>query len=111
MHEPRIDIRNFTGDVVEGAGEQYTKSVPLQHRKYHTREVFEVTPLEPGVDVFLPSWWIAKHAPQGAWDSPELRFSSPHCLENCTKSAVTEFPLSLDRSIPTNPEAKIIGYV
>jgi len=61
--------------------------------------------------VFLPFWWISKHAPQGAWDSDELRFSSPHCLKNCTGSAVTEFTLDLDESILLHSEARIIGYV
>jgi len=63
------------------------------------------------VDVFLPYWWIAKHAPQGAWDSDELRFSTPHCLKNCTRSAVTEFTLDLDESILSHSEVRVIGYI
>ena len=110
-HQTDIVIRNFTGDIVPGAGYEYTKPILLQHRKYYTREVFEVSPLEPEVDVFLPFWWIAKHPPQGAWDSPELRFSSPACLDLCTKTAVREFSLSLDDSILSHPEARFIGYV
>jgi len=61
--------------------------------------------------VFLPFWWIAKHPPQGAWDSPELRFTSPCCLDLCTKTVVQEFSLSLDDSILSHPEARFIGYV
>ena len=63
------------------------------------------------MDVILPFWWLAKHAPSGAWDSPQLRFNSPHCLEHCTKGAVAEFSLSLDESILQHSEARIIGYV
>jgi len=110
-HQTDIVIRNFTGDIVPGAGHQYTKPVLLQHRKHYTQEVFEVAPLEPEVDVFLPFWWIAKHPPQGAWDSPELRFSTPSCLDLCTKTAAQEFCLSLDESILLHPEARFIGYV
>jgi hypothetical protein len=110
-HEKSIDIRNFSGDIVEGAGEHYTLPLLLQHRKHYTQEIFEVAPLEPGVDIFLPFWWIAKHAPQGAWDSEELRFSSPHCLTECTRAAISAFPLDLDEGVLTSSEARIIGYV
>jgi hypothetical protein len=110
-HEPCIDIRNFSGDTVAGAGERYTEPLLLQHRKHHPQEVFEVAPLEPSVDVFLPFWWIAKHNPQGAWDSAKLRFSTPHCLQNCTHHAATKLSFSLDQSILSHPEARVIGYV
>ena len=61
-HQQKIEIRNFTGELVQGAGELYPKPAILQHRRHFTKEVFEVTPLEPGVDVFLP---ITKHALPG----------------------------------------------
>jgi hypothetical protein len=110
-HEHRIDLRNYTGEIVQGAGHEYTAPLRLQHRKHVTQEVFEVTPLEPGIDIFLPFWWIVKHPPQGAWDSSELRFSSPGCLQNCTHAATGEFNLSLDESVIQHPEARTIGYV
>ena len=110
-HKNSIDIRNFSGDIVKGAGENYTLPLLLQHRKHYTQEVFEVVPLEPDVDIFLPFWWITKHAPQGAWDSEELRFSSPHYLTECTKAAISAFPLDFDEGVLTSPEARIIGYV
>jgi hypothetical protein len=55
--------------------------------------------------------WIAQHVPQGAWNHPELRFSSRYCVDNCTKSAAAKFSLSLDRTIAYHPDAGIIGYV
>jgi len=110
-HQIDIVIRNFTGDIIPGAGHEYTKPILLQHRKHYTQEVFEVFPLEPEVNAFLPFWWIAKHPPKDAWDSPELRFSSPSCLDLCTKTAVREFFLSLDDSILSHPKARFIGYV
>jgi hypothetical protein len=103
-----ISIENFTGEIVAGAGKKYTRPMLLQHRKHYSREVFEVAPLEAKVHAFLPFWWISKHARQGAWNSPKLRFSSPYCLEHCTKSAVSEFSMSLDESILSNPEARVI---
>jgi len=77
-------LLNCSGEEVKGAGVQYTEPPMLQHRKHYSWEVFEVVPLEPEIDLFLPFWWIAKHPPQGAWDSEELRFSSRNWLEKCT---------------------------
>jgi len=111
QHEQDRAIRNFTGDLVPEAGREYTRPIIIQHHRHYTKEVFEVTPLEPGVNIFLPFWWIGKHPPQGAWDSEELRFETHGCRESCTKIVITKFPLSLDQSILTHPEAQIIGYV
>src|SRR3978361_1592097 len=66
--------------------------------------------MEPEVDIFLPFWWIAMHQPQGAWDSSDLPFSSPSCLNDCTQKAVTEFTLSLDESILQRSQAHIMCY-
>jgi hypothetical protein len=110
-HEQTISFRGFTGEPAKEGGQYYTMPLLLQHRDHYSQEVFEITSLEPGIDAFLPYWWIAKHAPQGAWDTTELRFNSPSCLKNCTKHAATEFPLSYDPEIVSNPDARTIGYV
>jgi hypothetical protein len=109
LHENEIAIRNFTGELLPGAGQKYTEPMLLRHRNHYTQETFEVTPLEPKVDIFLPFWWIVKHTPQGAWDHPEVRCSSPGYLKECTKTATTGFALSLDHSIRSHPKAQIIG--
>jgi len=90
---------------------EYTELLLLQHRKHYSQEVFEVAPLEPEVDLFLPFWWIAKHPHQGAWDSEELRSSSRNCLEECMRFVTAEFSLSLDETVTLDPGAKVIGYV
>jgi len=90
---------------------EYTELLLLQHRKYYSQEVFEIAQLEPEIDIFLPFWWIAEHPPQGAWNSEELRFSSPSCLEKCTRFETAEFSLSLNETIILDPEARVIGYV
>jgi len=110
-YKQEIAIRNFTGELVPEAGQRYTSAVMLQHRQHYTREVFEVAPLEAEVDIFLPCWWIARHPPQGAWDTAELRFNTPSCVEHCTKLTTTKFSLSLDPSILSRPDACVIGYV
>jgi hypothetical protein len=53
-HEQRINIRDFKGNLVQGAGQFYTTPIILQYRNHYTREVFEVVPLEPRVNAFLP---------------------------------------------------------
>jgi len=99
------------GEEVKGAGMEYTEPLLLQHQNHHSREVFEVAPLELEVDLFLPFWWMAKHPPQGEWDSEELHFSSHNCLEKCTRFESAEFSLSLDETVTLDPGAKVIGYV
>ena len=90
---------------------EYTQTILLQHRKHFTREIFDVAPLEPEVDLFLPFWWIAKHPLQGTLDSNELQFSSPNCLSHCTRWETADFSLTLDETIVSHPEVRTIGYV
>jgi len=110
-HEEPAPLVDFTGGVAKGSGKFYTTPLTIRHREHYMRENFEVATLDPYVDVILPFWWLAKHAPSGAWDSPQLCFNSLHCLEHCTKDAVAEFSLSLDESILQHSKARIIGYV
>jgi len=63
--EEKVGLRNFAGELFKGAGEAYSVPLLLRHKQHYTKEVFEIAPLEPGVDLFLPFWWIVKHALQG----------------------------------------------
>jgi len=81
----------------------------LQLLNHWTQIIFEVSPLKPGINVFLPFWWITKHAPSGTWDYPELCSNSLSCLKHSTKSSVAKFSLVLNESILHSPEARIIG--
>jgi len=51
-------IENFTGEVVEGAGQSYTGIMRRQHRKHFSKETFKVTPMDATIDIFLPFSWI-----------------------------------------------------
>jgi len=104
-------IENFTGETVENAGKYQTEPLQLQHRKHFTMEKFEVSPMEKGVDIFLPFRWIERHPPQGAWTQDEIRFNSAPCLEACTKYENNDFSLSWDDSVLTDKEARVIGHV
>jgi len=101
-HKKLQTIKNFTGEVVEGAGQSYTGIMCLQHRKHFSKETFEVTPMEAAIDIFLPFSWIEQHPPQGAWAREEIRFNSTNCLNTCTKYETNEFSLSWDESVATN---------
>ena len=61
-----VEIRNFTGELVKGAGQQYTKPILLQHKHHYTKEVFEVAPLEPQGSGRIPAFLVGhqtRHAP------------------------------------------------
>jgi len=84
-HSPTIHIENYMAQTVENAGIFYMKPLLLQHRHHFSKETFEVTPMEPEIDVFLSFWWISKHPPQGARESEEIRSNGASCLETYTK--------------------------
>jgi len=104
-------IESYTGEKVPGAGRYYTEVMKLQHRKHYSWEKFEVSVMDPNIDIFLPFGWITDHPPQGAWTNEEVRFNSPRCLEECTKVATNEFSLTWDESVLTEPDARTIGHV
>jgi len=110
-HKEARTIESFTGATVQGAGKYYTEPLRLQQRKHFSREVFEISPMEEGFDVFLPFKWIEQHPPQGAWESEEIRFNSARCLENCGKFTTNDFSLTWDDTVAMDPEASLIGYV
>jgi len=104
-------VENYTGEVVAGAGQFFTEKLRLQHRKHYTQEVFEISPMDMEVYIFLPFRWISTHPPQGAWEENEVRFNSARCLEECTKYETNGFSLTWDESVSTDPTAHLIGYV
>ena len=110
-HESAIRIENFAGQEVKGAGKYYTEPLLLQHRHHISRETFEISPMEPEIDLFLPFWWITEHPPQGAWKSTEIRFNSPSCLEKCTQLGTAGFSLTWDEAVSLDPAARVIGHV
>jgi len=65
QHNLAVPIENVTGQLVEGAGQYYTKSLLLQHQRHVTRECFEVAPMEEGTDIFLPAGGLLSTPPRG----------------------------------------------
>jgi len=76
-HRHQRTIKNYTGERVLGAGQYYTEAMKLQHQKHYSWEKFEVSVMDPDIDIFLPFGWITDHPPQGAWTNEEVRFNSP----------------------------------
>jgi len=110
-HRQPQAIKSYTGERVPGAGQYYTEALRLQHRRHYTWEKFEISVMDPKVDVFLPFGWLSDHHPQGAWTNEEVRFNRPRCLEKCTKQETNEFSLTWDETVASDPEARMIGYV
>jgi len=112
-HHEGLEFKGFDGKTVEGAGKEFTIPLLFQHKHHYSKLVFEVAPLEPNVDLFLPTWWLHDH-PVMTSDlmRPELCFDHPNCLKCCTKTAIEqEFSCDLDNTILFNSEARLIGYV
>ena len=104
-------IESYTAESVKGAGQFYTEPMLLQHQKYYSRERFEISPMEPEIDTFLPFDWITAHPPQRAWTNEEIRFSGLECRKNCTKYEANQYSQTWDESVATDPNAWIIRYV
>jgi len=83
----------------------------VQHRKHYTKESFQISPMDPEVDIFLPFSWIMKHPPQGAWMNQKVRFNSARCLEKYTKHETGGLSLTWDESVAIDLAAHLVGYV
>jgi len=110
-HRRENVIENFVGQKVQGAGTHRTNPMRLQHRHHFSSEVFEVSPMDNEIDIFLPYDWVVRHPPQGQWDSTTVRFTSPNCRAKCTKNETAEFSLTWDEDVCLDTTARIIGYV
>jgi len=110
-HLRKRGIENFVGEKVERDGQYYTKPLLLQHRRYFSWEKFEITPMDPEIDIFLPFKWVTQHPPKGACTPKEVRFNSLRCLDKCTKFEQRVFSFTWDESVSLDPSAQTIGYV
>jgi len=51
------------------------------------------------------------HPPQGTWTNEEIQFDRPKCIKECTKYKTSQYSLTYDESVATDPDARVIGYV
>jgi len=110
-HRQPHSIENYSGESAKGAGQFYTEPMLLQQWKHYSRKRFEISPMEPEIDAFLPFDWITVHPPQGAWTNEEIRFNGVECVEKCTRYEASPYSLTWDESVATDPNARIIRYV
>ena len=78
----------------------YTQLCTLRVGAHHTRETFEIAPLQDDHDIHLPWWWISTHPTQFVLTGKEsdLKFDSHQC-KNCTANAVSELTVEYDESV------------
>ena len=105
-HRQPHNIENYTGESVQGAGQFYIEPILLQHRRHYSKEKFEISPMEPEIDTFLPFDWITTHPPQGTWTNQKIRFNSARCLASCTRFETGEFTLVWDEEVAKNPHPR-----
>jgi hypothetical protein len=69
-------------------------------------------PLELEIAIILPYWWMAKHQPNKFWGKPEdITLDSEFWKGHCTKVAVQEFSLTMDKDILYHYDAMVIRYI
>jgi hypothetical protein len=91
-------VHDFAGRIVPGVGAAFTFPWTINHGNHWSRESFEIGPLEDGIDLILPFWWLCKHKPAGFFEG-QLRFDDAYCEQKCTKEAAQEFSIEYDSSI------------
>jgi hypothetical protein len=111
-HNRPLRINGADGCPLSGVGEAFTHSLLLQYKQHYMRETFEVMPLELEMDIILPYWWMAKHQPNRFWGKPEeITLDSEFCRHNCTRAAIQEFSLTMDKDILYYYNAMVISYI
>jgi hypothetical protein len=93
-----IRVHDFAGRIVPGVGAAFTFPLTINHGNHWSRESFEIGPLEDGIDLILPFWWLCKHKPAGFFEG-QLRFDDAYCEQKCTREAAQEFSIEYDPSI------------
>ena len=91
-------IVTFDGQLSQSnAGRAYTQLCTLRVGAHHTRETFEIAPLDDDHDILLPWRWIITYPTQFVLTGKEsdLKFDSSKC-KNSTVKAVSEFNVEYD---------------
>ena len=94
-------IATFDGQLSNSnAGWTFTQLCTLRVRAHHTRETFEIAPLQDDHNILLSWWWIITHPRQYVLTGKEsdLKFDISK-YQNCTAKAVNEFTVEYDESV------------
>jgi hypothetical protein len=90
----------FDGSESSNAGRAYTLPCTLKIGDHHSKETFEISPLQDDHDILLPWWWTIQHPTQYLITGvqSDLKFDHPKCVK-CTEEAMSEFTVEYDDSI------------
>jgi hypothetical protein len=111
-HDRPLRLNGADGCPLSGVGEAFIHSLLLWYKQHYTWETFEVMPLESEMDIILPCWWMAKYQPNKFWGKPkEITLDSEFFRHNCTRAAIQEFSLTMDKDILHHYDATVIGNV
>ena len=90
----------FDGQESSSAGQAYTLPCTLRIGDHHSKETFEISPLQDDHDVHLPWWWTIQHPTQYLITGiqSDLKFDHPKC-KDYTEKAMTEFTVEYDDSV------------
>jgi uncharacterized membrane protein len=104
-------ICDFSEKPVPGSGEAFSLPITLERLGHYSRDVFEIGPLESGVDIILPFNWLAEHPPTGLWTPERLRFDNKVC-KGCTKKALdNSFDIVYDSKLNDPSLASVVGQL
>ena len=83
-----IKIWNASQQPIAGAGRDYTQPTGLEIGNHSEALVWEVGVIEDSVDGYLPVAWLQKHNPDVNWESGQVKWRSPYCIQNCLPKQV-----------------------
>ena len=83
-----IKIWNASQQPIAEAGWYYTQPTGLEIGNHSEALVWEVGVIEDSVDGYLPVAWLQKHNPDVKWESGQVKWRSPYCIQNCLPKQV-----------------------
>ena len=83
-----IKIWNASQQPIAGEGRYYTQPTGLEVGNHSEALVWEIGVIEDSVDGYLPIAWLQKHNPDVNWESGQVKWRSPYCIQNCLPKQV-----------------------
>ena len=67
-----IVVNTAEGNPIKDAGKEYTEEVILRIGDHQEELTWEISPLEKGIDGYLPISWLSQHNPDVQWDTGKM---------------------------------------
>jgi hypothetical protein len=78
-----IVVNTAEGNPIKDAGKEYTEEVILRIGDHQEELTWEISPLEKGIDGYLPISWLSQHNPDVQWDTGKMTWRSDYCERHC----------------------------